>query len=201
MKIYNHRNSRSGYNSYIVINTTTKEAIIIDPGIITPKMLEHIEADNYTVVAVFITHSHDSLAEGLSTLQKIYQPKVYAAYSELLIKDAIVLKGDGLLKVASLNITYFSIAGHTPDSMAYKIENTLFTGDSLLAGTIGSTTNPYAKKLLITNIQTKLFIHNDKTVIFPGHGPITTIGSEKRFNMELGVAALHTPIKLPDIDA
>ncbi len=112
----------------------------------------------------------------------------------MVASDAIVLNGDGLLNIASLNISYFSITGHTPDSMAFKIENCIFTGDSLLAGTIGSTTNPYARKLLITNVQTKLFIHNDKTIVYPGHGPITSIGAEKKFNLELGFPSLHTPI-------
>ncbi len=194
MKIYNHRNHVSGYNSYIVLDTKTKEALIIDPGKITPKMIEHIEVDNYKLVAVLVTHSHNSLSEGLYALQKIYQPKVYAAYSELITSDANILRGDGVLTIASLKVNYFSIAGHTPDSMAYKIENCIFTGDSLLAGTIGTTTNPYARKLLVTNIQTKLFIHVDTTVVYPGHGPITTIGSEKKFNMDLGCPVLHTPL-------
>ncbi len=197
MKIYCHRNHVSGYNSYIVINTITNEAIIIDPGKITPKMIEHIENENYTLVAVLVTHSHASLTEGLLALQKIYQPTVYGAYSELMHSDANILRRDGILKIASLNISYFSITGHTPDSMAYKIGNSIFTGDALLSGTIGPTTNPYAKKLLVTNIQTKLFIHDDATVVFPGHGPITTIGAEKKFNMELGCPTLHSPIKIP----
>ncbi len=197
MKIYYHRNPKSGYNSYIVVNTNTNEAIMVDPGKITPKIIEHIEADKYTLVAVLITHSHDSLAEGLSALQKIYQPKVYAAYSEVMNSDTNILKGDGMLKVASMTISYFSITGHTPDSMAYKIEDSIFTGDSLLSGTIGPTTNSYARKLLITNIQTKLLIHPDKTVIYPGHGPITSIGSEKKFNLELGFPTLHTPPTMP----
>ncbi len=196
MKIYNHRNPQSGYNSYVVINTKTKEALVIDPGKITPKMIEHIEKDNYTLVAVLVTHSHNLIAEGISAMQRIYQPKVYAAYSEIMSSEANILRGDGVLKIASLSISYFSITGHTPDSMAYKIENTLFTGDTLLAGSIGSTTNPYAKKLLVTNIQTKLFIHNDATIVYPAHGPITTIGSEKRFNLELGVPALHKALEI-----
>ncbi len=196
MKIYYHRNPATGYNSYIVINTKTKEALMVDPGKITPKIIEHIEAEKYTLDAILITHSYSSALEGLSTLQKIYNPKVYAAYSELINTDANVLKGDGILKAASLTVSYFSVAGHTPDSMAFKIDNTIFSGDSLLSGTIGATTNPYAKKLLITNIQTKLFIHNEETVVYPGHGPITTIGSEKKFNMELGCTMLHTPIEI-----
>ncbi len=199
MKVYYHRNPTNGYNSYIVMNTQTKEAIIVDPGKITAKMIEHIETDNYSLAGVLVTHSHDTLSEGLSALQKIYSPKVYAAYSELITSDANILKGDGILKIASLTVSYFSITGHTPDSMAYKIENSIFTGDSLLSGTIGTTTNPYARKLLVKNIQTKLFIHNDSTVIYPGHGPITTIGSEKKFNMEIGCPMLHTPIGVTNL--
>ncbi len=193
MKIYYHKNNKEHTNTYLVMNPDSKQAILIDPEHISPKIIEHIENENYSLDAVLITHNHNTGSTGLTTLQKIYNPRIYAADTDLTGDDFIVLKGDGILKAASLNVSYFAVSGHTPDSMAYKVGNCIFTGDSLLAGTIGSTTNPYARKLLITNIQTKIFIHSDEVVIFPGHGPLTTLGSEKRFNMEIGCPMLHTP--------
>ena len=186
MKIYFHHNVSDGSNSYIVLNKKTKEAIIVDPCKITKKMIEHIEQDNYTLSAVLITHNRPNTLEGISTLRTIYNPKIYSADSYLTGKDAQVLQGDGLIKTASFNISYFAVAGHSPDSMAFKIEKNIFSGDALLAGVIGKTTNPYARKLLSTNLQTKILLHSDDTVIYPCHGPLTTIGSEKQFNLEFG---------------
>ncbi len=194
MKIYYHKNSSRNSNCYILVNPKTKKAIIIDPGQLTPQMIDHIEEDKYSLEAVFVTHGHGSLIESLSTLRKVYKPKIYAADSELIGEDTNILKGDGLINTGSFEVKYYSVSGHTSDSMAFKIANCIFTGDALLSGSIGKTTNPYAKKLLIANIQNKIFIHDDKTIVFPKHGPLTTIASEKKFNMELGCPMLHTPI-------
>ena len=186
MKIYFHPNLSDGSNSYIILNTKTKEAIIVDPGKITKEMIAHIENDKYTLSGILITHSRDQTKESIQTLRRIYNPKIYSADTDLFGKDAKILQGDGLIKVASFNISYFAIAGHSPDSVAFKIENAIFTGDVLLAGVVGKTTNPYARKLLTTNIQTKLLLYSNDTIIYPCHGPLTTIASEKKFNLAFG---------------
>lgn len=187
MKIYFHHNVSDGSNTYIVLNEKTKEAIVVDPCKITEKMIEHIEQENYTLSAILITHNRPHTIEGIATLRTIYNPKIYSADSYLVGENARVLQGDGLIKAASFNIRYFAVAGHSPDSMAFKIEKSIFSGDALLAGVIGKTTNPYARKLLSTNLQTKILMHPDDTVVYPCHGPLTTIGSEKKFNLEFGL--------------
>lgn len=197
MKLYYHRNAGTLANTYIIVNPESKEAFIIDPGKITTKMIEHIENDKYTLQAICITQNHIHHTEGMKTLTKIYAPKIYAADSELTGSKSIVLKGDGKTHIASLPIDYISIPGYSADSMVYKIGNCLFTGDALLAGMTGKTANPYAKKLLTSNIQTKIFSQPDSVLVFPGHGPPSTIVAEKRFNMELGCPMLHTPKNLP----
>ena len=190
MKVYFHPNENDGSNTYLILNLKTKEAIIIDPCKITKRIIENIEKDNYTLSAILITHNREGTEEGISTLRTIYNPKIYSADSDLGGKNAKILQGDGLIKIASFNVSYFAIAGHSPDSIAFKIEKAIFSGDALLAGVIGKTTNPYSRKLLLTNIQTKILIHADDTFIFPCHGPLTTIASEKKFNLEFGTRTL-----------
>lgn len=194
MKIYFHPNLSDGSNTYIVLNKRTKEALIVDPGKITKKMIEHIETDGYTLSAILITHSRDTTYEGITTLRRVYAPKIFSADSDLFGEDAQILQGDGLIKVASFDISYFAISGHTSDSIAFKIGKNIFSGDALLAGVIGKTTNPYSRKLLSTNVQTKLLIHPNDTVVYPCHGPLTTIGSEKKFNLEFGCPLLQNKL-------
>jgi len=197
MKLYYHRSIEGISNAYIIVNPESGEALIIDPGKITTTMIEQIERDNYNLVAVLITHNHKSHTQGLPTLKKIYTPKIYAAESEITGTETIVLKGDGLLKIASLTVGYISVPGHTPDSMVFKIGSCLFTGDALFAGRIGNTSSTYARNLLVTNIQTKILSQQDDMIVMPGHGPPSTIAAEKKFNMELGCPVLHTPKDLP----
>ena len=187
MRIYYHPNLKDGSNTYVILDAKTKEAIIVDPCKITEKIIENIERENYSLSAILITHNRDATEEGVSTLRTIYNPQIYSADSNVIGNDCQMLQGDGLIKVASFTISYFALAGHTADSIAFKIGKALFTGDALLAGVIGKTTNPYSRKLLVTNIHSKLLTHPDSTVILPCHGPLSTIGIEKKYNLEFGI--------------
>ena len=109
MKIYFHINLEGYSNCYIITNPEIKEAIIVDPGKITKKLIEHIENDNYNLVAILITHNHGSHTNGLETLRKIYTPKIYSADSQAAGAETIVLKGDGVFKIAGMTVGYFHI--------------------------------------------------------------------------------------------
>ncbi|HZK20518.1 MAG TPA: MBL fold metallo-hydrolase [Treponemataceae bacterium] len=185
MKIYLHLNIHGFSNTYIVTNKETMQAIIIDPGNITNDMIQQIERGPYKLVAALITHNHTSHVQGLTTLRKIYNPKIYAADYEVAKSDTIVIKGDGVRKIAGFSVGYMSVPGHSPDSMVFKIGRVMFTGDTLIAGNCGSTNNNYAKKTLLTNIRLKLLSQHDNVEVMPGHGPPTTIGVEKQFNIEI----------------
>jgi len=185
MKTYFHLNVHGFSNTYIVINEETKQAIIIDPGNITNQMIQQIERGAYDLVATLITHNHASHVQGLTTLRKIYDPKIYAADYEIAGADTIVLKGDGVLRIAGFSVGYMSIPGHSSDSMVFKIGRAMYTGDTLIAGDCGTTNNNYAHKTLISNIRLKLLSQPDNIEVFPGHGPPTTIEVEKKFNKNL----------------
>lgn len=183
MKIYFHLSIDGFANCYLVTNPITKEALIIDPGNITQEIIRQIEDDHYNLVAILITHHHRSHIRGVQTLQRIYSPVVYAADLQVANNDTNVLKGDGTIKVAGLTIKYMSVPGHTPDSLCFKIGKVIFTGDALTAGMLGSTSNNYAERNLYTNVETKILSQTDNTIIMPGHGPPSSVGAEKKFNL------------------
>ncbi len=186
MKLYFFMNIDGFSNCYLVVNESTKDAIIIDPGKMTRQILERIENDHLNLKAVLITHNHGSHSRGLNTLRKIYSPKIYAADWEVAGADTIVLKGDGVLRISGFNIGYLAVPGHSPDSMCYKIGRIIFTGDSLTAGQTGSTNNSYAKRTLISNVQQKILSQSDDIALMPGHGPPTSVGAEKHYNTDFG---------------
>ena len=187
MKIYFHLCLEEFTNCYVVVNDdpAVKEALIIDPGKITTQIIKQIEEGGYQLTGVLITHNHENHVRGLSTLNRIYSPYIYAADYEVAGSKAVVLRGDGTTTIAGLQVEYLSVPGHSADSMVFKIGNVIFTGDTLLAGTIGSTSSHYSKNLLISNIEKKILSQNDQTVLMPGHGPPSTVGAEKTYNMDL----------------
>lgn len=185
MKIYFHMNIESFSNCYIVADENTKSAIIIDPGRITKEMINQIEDNGFTLEAVFITHNHPGHIRGLSTLVKIYDVTVYAAEPTIAGIQSFVINGAGTINTAGLKVEYFPMPGHTPDSMVYKIENVLFTGDVIFAGKIGGTNSNYSKMILKKGITEKILSLNDDMLIMPGHGPLTSVAAERSFNMDI----------------
>lgn len=185
MKVYFHLNLGGFSNCYIIINEVTRQAIIIDPGKITHEIIEHIEGGGFELTGVLITHNHGSHTKGLKTLRKIYTPQIYAADWEVAGDDTNVLKGDGVIKIAGLSVAYMALPGHTADSMVFKIGRILFTGDSISAGLIGSTTSKFSERTLITNIKNKILSQQDDTILMPGHGPPTTVAAERFYNLAI----------------
>lgn len=187
MKIYFDLSFDGFTNSYVVVNDApdVMEAIIIDPGKVTYDMINQIEAGGYTLKGILITHNHRQHVQGLKTLLKIYSTKIYAGDFEVAGVSTEVLRGDGKIKIAGLNIEYFSVPGHSSDSMAFKIENVMFTGDTISAGRISGTTNKYSEKLLKDKIQEKILSQIEDTILMPGHGPPTTVKAEKLFNLDI----------------
>jgi len=185
LKIYFHLNLGGFSNCYVVANENSKEAIIIDPGQITEKIIDNIESGSYKLSGVFITHNHGSHVHGLKTLRKIYTPKIYAADWEVAGNDTNVITGDGKVRIAGLTVRYMALPGHTADSMVYKIGNVLFTGDTISAGKIGTTNSSYSDFILRNNIERKIFSQQDATVLMPGHGPPTCVGAEKLYNLDM----------------
>lgn len=173
-------------NTYTITNEETMEAIIIDPGKISYDIIDQIENKGYTLSAVLITHNHYSHIYGLNTLCSIYEPQIFASDYEVAGEKTNLLKGDGKFTVAGLDVSYYSVPGHTPDSIVYEIGQIFFTGDSLSACMLGSTSSRHSELLLISNIQAKITCHQTDILIMPGHGPPSTLASEKKFNMAFG---------------
>jgi len=184
MKIYFHLNLKGFSNCYVIANEEAKEAIIIDPGKITEGIVSQIEEQHLKLSAVLITHNHGSHVDGIKTLRKIYNPKIYAADWEVAKNDTNVLMGDGKIRVAKMNVRYMTMPGHTADSIVYGIGNVLFTGDVLFAGSKGSTNSSYSEYILRTNIENQIMSQQDGVILMPGHGPPLTVEAARQFTIE-----------------
>lgn len=189
MRIYLHMNVDSFTNTYLVADEESRCALIIDPGKPTSDVLKQIEIGDYRLCALLITHNHAENTRGIATLQRIYDLPVYAAANDIASSAETTIQGDGVLRFGGITVGYFSVPGHTTDSLVYKIGSALFTGDVISAGEIGETTSRPARDLLCRGIRAKIFCQSDDCVIMAGRGPLTSVGAEKRFNM----AACQTP--------
>jgi len=193
-------------NCYCVrADSDKKDCILIDAGLHPFAMIQHLQNHHIVPAAVVLTHGHIDHIGGLEQVRRhwpstqVYIHKTDAAMladpNENLSALAgtifqarpaeRMLDGDIEIQIAGLRFDVFHTPGHTPGGVCLydASEPIAFVGDTLFAGSIGRSDFPGGDyEQLIQSIKTKLLVLPDTTKIYPGHGPATTIGNEKRHN-------------------
>ena len=160
-------------------------AIIVDPGNMESVTLETIENNNLELKAVLITHDHFSHVRGLRTLERIYNVEVFAVNHSIMDHKTTMVKDGDKLKIAGFSIEVISIPGHSSDSVVYRFDTLLFTGDVLTAGLVGSTASAYGSTTQMNKLRSRLLSLPGDYVVLPGHGPPSTLEAERRFNADI----------------
>ena len=94
-----------------------------------------------------------------------------------------LLQGGDVIQVGELELKVIHTPGHSPGGISLVSDGLVFTGDTLFAGAIGRWDFPGASyNLLLASVRNKLLVLSDDMIVYPGHGPISTIGAEKREN-------------------
>jgi hydroxyacylglutathione hydrolase len=192
-------------NCYILANQGSSEAVIIDPGDEKDKIVKVMARHSLRPVAIINTHGHiDHIGCDDDFGAAIYCHERDAA----LLKDSRLnlsgflstpfsvkseinqLKDGQVIGLAGIEFKIIHTPGHSPGGICLLVKDgakdLLFSGDSLFRSSIGRTDFAGADgDALISSIKEKLFVLPDKTVVYPGHGPATTIGHEKKHNQFL----------------
>jgi glyoxylase-like metal-dependent hydrolase (beta-lactamase superfamily II) len=183
MRIFFHYCLPGFSNCYILGSESIPgEAIIIDPGEMGADILNIIENNEYSLNGVLVTHNHKGHVRGLRTLRRIYDVEIYAVNHIVMDYRTNLVRDGDLLNVGPFRIEVISVPGHSSDSAVYKIDNWLFTGDTMTAGLVGTTASSYGAALQMTAIRSKLLSLRGDFIVFPGHGPPSTLEAERRFN-------------------
>lgn len=169
-------------NAYLLGPEGGGEAILVDPGEFDVAMLQAIEGNRLRVKWILVTHTHQAHVQGVRGLRRVYEAEVWCNQPSVLDFPAHHTHDGERLDLDGFTVEVLELPGHTLDSLCYRIGSFIFTGDTLYAGGIGRTRDGYARGLLLEGIRRRLLALPDSTLVFPGHGPPTTIGAERLFN-------------------
>ena len=193
-------------NCYVLRSSDqVRPCLLIDPALGVEPLLDFLADKSLEPGHILLTHGHCDHIGGLDELRQKYGPvrtSIDAADADMLTscrKNLSLLMGmalkfdpaddeltDGqVIEFDGLSLEVLSTPGHTPGGVSFycAAEATVFSGDALFAGGIGRTDFPGGSAdVLLESIRGRLFGLPDRTKVYPGHGPATTIEAEKRTN-------------------
>lgn len=193
-------------NTYVIWRSGSNDCLVIDPGLQPELIVDCLREEGLTIRAILNTHGHADHIGGNAAMKELAPdaPLIIGIGDAPMLTDADanLSAGFGLpilsppadrtvregetIELAGLKLNVLDIPGHSPGHVVFVQEGSpthVFGGDVLFRGSIGRYDFPGSNgALLLQGIRRKLFTLPDDTVVYPGHGPVTTVGHERKTN-------------------
>ena len=202
MKVVSIPNGRFMENCYLVADAEQGEAVLIDPGEEAERFLQVLSHHGWRLTAIWLTHAHVDHIMGVAAVRASHEVPTWLHPLDRPLYDALPQQGQWMglrlaappapthdlaagvpLRVGGLSFDVRHVPGHSPGSVAFVGHGVAFVGDVLFSGSVGRTDLPGGDgSALLASIRRELLMLPDSTVVYSGHGPATTIGSERETN-------------------
>lgn len=176
-------------NGYFLTLAQQKIAAFVDPGGAADNIVSTLRRSGAQLQYILLTHKHPDHVDALGALRKAFpdaRPVIHPLDAKAVgaaARGALAAEDAGSLPFGDGEIGIVYTPGHTDGSVCFLYKDSLFTGDTLFAGSAGRIFGErYGYKDLLTNIRSKLFSLPADTVVLPGHGPASTIAQERAHN-------------------
>jgi glyoxylase-like metal-dependent hydrolase (beta-lactamase superfamily II) len=184
-------------NCYVVrADASAPEAVVVDPSGDATELRLLLARLGARCAAVLVTHGHWDHLLGVADLASGTGAPVYMAEGERMLLESpegftpagvtmrpytpdVLLEGGETIEVAGMSFDVLAVPGHSPAHLAYYADGCLLSGDVLFAGSVGRTDLPGADwDTLLASIRSLVERLPPETVVYPGHGPVTTLADE-----------------------
>ena len=188
-------------NGFLVACSRTREAIVIDPGDEIDEILGAVRDHDVHVQHILLTHAHLDHVSGVDTAKEALDAPVYLHKDDLFLYERVVQQGDMFgfkvrpqppidvfydmtpIRFGDHEVRVHHTPGHCPGGVCLQVDDHLFVGDTLFAGSVGRTDLPGGNfDVLMRSITGVLFPLGDGALVHPGHGADTTIARERTAN-------------------
>jgi glyoxylase-like metal-dependent hydrolase (beta-lactamase superfamily II) len=189
-------------NCYVLGCERTREAVVIDPGDDVDTILMTLAKEKLRCVYIINTHGHFDHSGANKRLKEVTQGQLllHEADAPMVTSQAAsgrmwgmnvenspppdrCLKEGDVITFGDVSLKVLHTPGHSPGGISLVTDSMVFVGDTLFAGSIGRTDFPGGNyDGLLRSVREKIFTLGDDVVIYPGHGPETTVGRERRTN-------------------
>lgn len=195
-------------NAYLLVDPATQRGVLVDPGAEGNQLVEMVHASEASLEAIWLTHAHIDHIGAIADIKRVWDVPVYLhpadrpLYDRGAVQAAVyglrieqppppereLTEGD-VLTLGSLRFEVLHVPGHAPGHVAFVTDGMMLGGDLLFAGSIGRTDLPFSDPDRMVESLERVAGLPEDTVVYPGHGPATSIGQERATNPFLnGVA-------------
>ena len=189
-------------NCYVVWDKEVKQGVVIDPGDDADMILKTINELGVEIKYILATHGHFDHVGAVAPLKRKLKVEFLAHEEDSFFiedgenaarrwnvdieqppkPDRFIKDGDKI-RFGEFELEVLHTPGHSPGGVSFLYDHMLFGGDTLFQGSIGRTDfRKGSFEELSKSIKTRLYTLPDNTIVYTGHGPVTTIGDEKRYN-------------------
>ena len=176
-------------NCYIIHKEDSDRCVVIDPGYDAPAVLRFLEEHGLHLEAILLTHGHFDHVGGVKELAADTDCKVYIHDLERTMPEAMTAGPlyatntyPDRFSISGMDVLVLHTPGHTPGSVCLIIEDAMFSGDTLFAGSCGRTDLPGGDWATILQSLNRLKELPGNYRVFPGHGEDSTLAQEKQYN-------------------
>jgi hydroxyacylglutathione hydrolase len=188
-------------NSYLVVDPTTNRAVLIDPGADADQLIEMVRASGADLDAIWLTHAHVDHIGAIAEIKRTWDVPIFLHPADRPLYDRgawqaasyglpfeqpptperELAEGD-VLSLGNLSFDVMHVPGHAPGHVIFVTEGHMIGGDLLFAGSVGRTDLPFSDAALMTESLERAAGLPSQTVVYPGHGPTTSIERERATN-------------------